>query len=615
MVQLGEYYALLLKFILIIFQTGVTLKWTNDIQHLLLEHFDTIHNSPSQIYHSALPLSPPSWLHKCYSAELLPMVKAVKGLPDQWGVCSRTVLLDSHTQTLSYHDSKIAVGSHPGYIIILDTITGIQTAILSGHAGRVNCVTFSLDGALLVSGSYDMTVKLWDVQTGGVSTTFSGHTDLVWSASISADNNTVASGSRDNTIYLWDIKTGGCHHIIKQQNYVFHVRFSPTDPQLLISISGGQVWQWNANGHQIKPPFGGQGVSFSSDGAQFVSCSQNTVTIHNSNSGVTVSEFQITGSDIYKCSFSPDSRLVAVDVNRTAYCWDIASSEPQLVETFTGHSGDITSLVFSSPTTLISASLDNSVKFWQIGAQPVDPSVIDPKSTPLPSAPIMSISLQAKDGIVITSDLGGMVKTWDISTGIHKASFQTPARNDGRDIQLINERLIMVYHVNGKIYVWDAENEKLLLEVGGFQGYVEDLRISGDGSKIFNLYNSSIWAWSIQTGEAVAEAISCSGGVRSLIVDGSKVWAHTPQSKYEGWDFGISGSTPTKLPGMPTLSNGSILWDPSQGRIKNAVTGRVIFQLSGRFANPADVQCDGSYLVSGYECGEILILNLKDIML
>ena len=100
-----------------------------------------------------------------------------------------------------------------------------------------------------------------------------------------------------------------------------------------------------------------------------------------------------------------------------------------------------------------------------------------------------------------------------------------------------------------------------------------------------------------------------------LTVDGSKAWVHYYQSIYRGWDFGISQLTPTQLSGMPTLSNGSMLWDPRQGRIMNAITGAVIFQLSGRFTNPVDVQCDGSYLVAVYGSGEILILNLKDVIL
>ena len=598
-----------------ILQAGVTSKWTNDSQHFLLEHFDTIHSSPSQIYYSALPLSP-SWLQNCYSAVLSPTVKVVKGLPAEWGVCSRTVVLDSFTRALSYHESKIAVGSKPGDIIILDIITGIQTAVLSGHRYEVNCVTFSPDGASLVSGSCDKTVKLWDVQTGGVVRTFTGHIIPVWSVSISADYTTVASGTYDGTIHLWDIETGGCHHTIKQKNRVNYVMFSPTDPQHLISVSDNKVWQWDVNGCEIKPPFNGKLASFSSDGAQFVTCYEKTVMIHNSSSGATVSEFQITGNHAYQCSFSPDSRLVAVSIGRTIYCWDITSSKPHLVETFIGHNRDITSLVFSSPTTLISASVDKSVKFWQIGAQSIDPAIIDPKSTPPHSAQIMSITLQAKHDIVITSDSDGIVKTWGISTSIHKSSFQTPAKSYKRDVQLINERLILAYYADSKIHVWDAGNGELILEVDKTPHLVQDLKISGDGLKVFLLDAPLVWVWSVQTGKAMGTVeIEYSGTLGSIMVDGRECWAHWPQSEYEGWYLGELGFTPFQISGMPTLSNGRMLWDPRQGRIKNVATGKVIFQLSGRFANPTAVQCGGSYLAAGYESGEILILNLKDVML
>ena len=100
---------------------------------------------------------------------------------------------------------------------------------------------------------------------------------------------------------------------------------------------------------------------------------------------------------------------------------------------------------------------------------------------------------------------------------------------------------------------------------------------------------------------------------RSLIVDGSKVWVHWSQSTYKGWDFGIPGSTPVELSNIPTLPSSNRLWDPNQARVKNAATGEAIFQLSGRFANPVSVQCDGSHLVAGYQSGEILILDLINV--
>ena len=99
----------------------------------------------------------------------------------------------------------------------------------------------------------------------------------------------------------------------------------------------------------------------------------------------------------------------------------------------------------------------------------------------------------------------------------------------------------------------------------------------------------------------------------SLIMDGSKVWVHWPESNYRGWDFGIPSSSPMELSSGPTFTSPSSLWDPMQASIKNLATGEVVFQLSGRFANPVDTQCDGSYLMAGYRSGEMLILDLKNV--
>jgi WD40 repeat protein len=599
-----------------IYKTGVASKWTNDSQRLLLEHFDGIYGTPSHIYHFALPFSPSSsWLHKFYSAELLHIVKVVKGLPVEWGMCSRTVTLDDVTWALSYHNNSIAVGSRPGDIIILNAITGSQTAVLSGHTDVVNDLTFSSDGTLLVSGSDDKTVKLWDIQTGGVIKTFSNHEDSVLPVSISADHTTIASGPNDNTIHLLDIQTGECYHTIEQQDPVYHISFSPTNPKHLISISGDRVWQWDTNGHQIKPAFDGSCIAFSSDGTQFASYHNTVVTVQNSDSGAIIAEFQVAKSDIRYCCFSPDNGLVAVAGGNTAYIWDITSSDPHLIETFIGHTGDITSLAFSSPTTLISASKDKSVKFWQIGVPSMDLVLNGPKSASLTSTPIKSITLQAKDGITITVDSDGMVKTWDISTGLCKASFQTQAKHFKKsDVRLINGRLIFAWSLNNKIHIWDTEKEGLPLE-GNCHGNLEDLRISEDGSRVFSLDEDCFYACSLQTGEVDKVAIEYSESFGSIIVDGSKVWAHWPQSEYQGWDFGIPGSPPVQLSNMPSLPNGRMLWNPRQTKIKNAATGEVVFQLPEVSTNIVDVQCDGSYLVAGYESGEILIVDLKYVVL
>ena len=618
--------------LLMLVQTGVSCKWANDSQHLLLEHFDAICDSPSQIYHSALPFSPSlSWLREYYSIELSQEVRVVKGLPTEWGTCSRTVMLDDSPNALTCWKDIITVALK-SRIIILDGITGSQAAVLSGHTDSVGGLTFSFDGASLVSGSHDKTIKLWDVQTGGIIKTFYGHTNTVYSVSISADCTTVASGSEDKTIRLWDIQTRECHYTIEQQGKVFSVSFSPTNPQHFISAFGGKVQQWNTNGHKINPAHDGSHVAFSLDGTQYISCQGADVEVRHSKSGLIMAKFQAS-SHINHCCFSPDGQLIAIGAGITVYIWDITRSDPHLIRTFIGHTNRIVSLTFSSPSSIISSSYDQSVKRWQIDSPSTDPAMIDPISIPLTSAPTKSVTLQAKDGITITSDSDGVVSIWDLPTGHCKASFQTPAKNPNQsDARLVDSRLIFIWRAHEKIHIWDVERGELLQEVNApgrnvededignpkvsRDGYVEDIKISGDGSKVFCLNWSSIQAWSLQMGEVLDVVEHELDYPESLIVDDSRVWIHSPWEEPEGWDFGIPSSSPVQLsnPPLPQL-NDTKLWDTGLSRIRNTVTGNVVFQLAGRFAKPIDTQLDSGYLVARYGSGEVLILDFNHVTL
>ena len=621
MVQFGEQYAnYSLKTILIAFQAGVHSKWTNDSQRFLLKHFDTIQNSPSHIYHSALPLSPSSsWLQKCYGTELSSVVKVIKGLPTEWGVCSRTVLLTSPPWSLSHHNNIIATGSGHGDIIILNAITGSQTGVFSGHTNRILSLMFSSDGTSLVSGSADYTVKLWDIQTGGIVKTFSGHSNWVYSISISADCTRIASGSRDMTIHLWDIQTGECHYTIQQQDEVSLICFSPTNPQLLLSTSAGKIQQWDTNCHQIKPPFDGTYITFSPDGTQFVSCHEGVATVQISDSGATVAELQVVNSDIEHCCFSPDGKLVAGAVSNNICIWDITNPSPHLAETFISHTQSITSLAFSSPSSLISASEDKSVKIWQIDTLSTGPGVTDTNPAPITPIQIQPIALQAIDGITITSDLDGMVKIWDISTGLCKVSYQTPAKGTGcGDAQLIDDRLICVWFTGDRIQVWDTEKGGLW-EGDSECSWVNHVKISGDKSKVFTLNHESLKAYSIQTGELLCRVeLGGRSYYESLIVNDSRVWMYSPSHGYEEWDFGIPGSLPVQLYNIPPHrlhSSGAILWDIGLYRVEDQATGKVLFQLSRQFIRPVDTQWNEQYLVLYYINGVVLILDFSHLLL
>ena len=542
----------------------------------------------------------------------------IKGAGAEWGICSHTVSLGSHTLALSYWNDTIAIGSTDGDITILDAITGSKIAVLYGHLEIVNCFTFSSDGKSFVSGSYDKTVKLWDMQTGGIVKIFYGHEHYVRSVSISADSTRIASGSWDKKICLWDIQTEKCHYVIGQQNSIQHVSVSPADPYHIVFISDNKVWQWDVNGHQIPFPCHGSYIAFSPDHTQFALCNGKVVTVHNSDSREIVAEFHVANDDVQCCCFSPDSRLVAVAAGRTAYVWNITNPDPHPIETLVGHIWNITSLVFSSPSSLISTSYDDSIKFWQIGVLLTDPVTTDLGSDTLDSPPIQSVSLQAGAGIAISSDENGVVKTWDLSTGLSKASFQTPAvGNSWRDAQLMDGRVIIAWCQGDGIHIWDTSKGALLQIVDNLLFVPKDLKISGDGSKILYLANESIQAWSIHTGELVGDVkleLEQDWYLDPLQMNNSRIWIRFKDSSTQGWDFGIPGFHPIPL------SKGSIerpcldfirgSWETKDPPwIKDTVTGKKVFHMPEEYAQPGEVQWDGQYLVAGYYSGQPLIFD------
>jgi len=271
--------------------------------------------------------------------------------------------------------------------------------------------------------------------------------------------------------------------------------------------------------------------------------------------------------------------------------------------------------------------------------------VIDPISTPGASASIMSITLQATDGITISNDSNGVVRIWDISTGQCNGSFQTPAKDpEHSDVRLINNRLIYVWYLRKKIYIEDVESGELQI-VDTTEGNIKcikvqdgkgdnhvypdiqddkddnrvfsgvyDVKISGDGCRVFCLQWGFIQAWSTLTGEDVGQAdLMCDGKPGLLTVDGSRVWAHsgTMEPQPEGWNFGTMGS-PVQLSNVPP-PNGTKQWDIWRYRITDTATGKVVFYLTGRFGNPCCSQWDGQYLVAGYKPGEVLILDFNHI--
>ena len=646
-------------------QARVSCKWTYESRCFILLNFDAIRASPITIYRDALPFSPSSsWLHEWYTAKSLQTVKVASGGPYEWGACSRVVSFDHFPEVLACHKDTVAVGLSSGDIIALDAITGTRKSAFSGHTDGITSLVFSLDGALLVSGSKDKTVKLWDIQTGGVLKEFDCDTHRPCSVSISPDAIMIASGSHNNAICLWDVRTGKPHRVIErcftgqEGRAVICVKFvQETSSPLMAASEAGLVQQFDIGGSGIGNLVHGDRVAFSSDGRRFVSVEEGPLTVKSSvfkisasspdrlrtvskihthhvvrysRSGTIVTSLSPATLDWDRCCFSTSGEfVVGVDKGR-AYVWNIESAD--LVESFPLHTKQISSLVF--PSSLISASSDKSVRFWQVGGSSPNQVATKKWSTGAASIGVISIYLQVEERTAITINSGGVVGLWDLSTGLRNVFFQPfeASGDNASDARVVEGVLTIVFYgpdSRWKITTWDVEKEAKLRTVvlpPGIHVYGRELRISGDGTRVFGLDTGCIRTWSTSkgtnTGDIPFERQSHSYSP-SFILDGSRLWVCSENSPAQGWDLRNPSSPPLPLTDMPSderrldfiqVDNTNGL-DAGPTRIEDTITKKEVFRLPERFAQPSLTQWDGRYLVAAYnETGKLLILDFAHMI-
>ncbi len=221
----------------------------------------------------------------------------------------------------------LAVASSIG-IWLYNTAIYSETALLTGHTGRVNCITFTLDGKTLASGSSDKTVRLWDVMTGESKQILTGHLHGIYSVAFSPDGKTIAGGStgeRDGEqifgaqIKMWDTATGKPKHTLTAQGQVNSLAIS-SDGNILSSGEGWpgyvvQLWDMDT-GKKLRTLTGHtnwiNSVTFGPDKNTLISSSSDrSIRLWDYDTGKQKRVLVELDNVVNTTAFSPDGSLIA----------------------------------------------------------------------------------------------------------------------------------------------------------------------------------------------------------------------------------------------------------------------------------------------------------------
>jgi hypothetical protein len=228
----------------------------------------------------------------------------------------------------------------------------------------------------------------------------------------------------------------------------------------------------------------------------------------------------------------------------------------------------------------------------------------------------VSANLFVEDSTVVTSDESGVVKTWDFAT-VRKKAFSTPAKGY-QDTHLVGDSLIIVWcpgEFKG-FHVWDVHKGQLLRKIPSFQSHGR-FKISGDGSKIFELSIHYIRAVSMET-EGITDSVALGMWAtgNELYVRGSKVG--TKYKRGWGWDFGgMEVSSYQEFPDRPKLDLVDLpRADGEKSRwIKDTVTNRLVFRLPEGYMMKPDTEMswDGRYLLVWVRSGEVMVIDFDSV--
>ncbi|MFP6750611.1 MAG: hypothetical protein VB855_02960, partial [Pirellulaceae bacterium] len=313
--------------------------------------------------------------------------------------------------------AQVASGEAGGVIRFATVADGASTGDVVGHTKQVTALAYSPDGKQLVSAGADGLVKWWnlplvaprtiatlpvaitsmatdgknvvlgsadgsirmmDPATGNQLRALAGHTGAVITMALHRAGTQVASGQPDGAIRLFNAADGTLVGTLRGHTGAIHaIALHPTLPQLVSGGADGTIRVWQ----NAAPP-----------------------TVTAGTEGVITAQ-----------TFSLDRQLLAVAAmiggNPTIQVRNAANG--QVMATFAGHTGAVTSLAISpDKTRLASGSADKTVRLWTIADAAAEPVVLEGHT-----ATVGAVAFAANGADVFSGAADNSIRQWKVADG------------------------------------------------------------------------------------------------------------------------------------------------------------------------------------------------------
>lgn len=233
-----------------------------------------------------------------------------------------------------------------------------------GHTDNIFSIE-KINDDLIVSGSFDETIKLWRISTGECLKTMIGHQGKVFGI-IKMSDETVISCSEDKTIKTWNINTGECLSSF----------YCETDDRIALLkvndsvIASGTlvVRLWSPDDGEFFSEFIGHEACINSlimitDFVLASGSNDKTIKLWKINTGICIKTLT-SDSCVYVLLKMSGNLIVSGCQNKTIILWDISTGE--CLQNFNNHSNYIWSLAKLNDSLFLSGASDNTIRINKI---------------------------------------------------------------------------------------------------------------------------------------------------------------------------------------------------------------------------------------------------------
>ncbi|CAE7208581.1 unnamed protein product [Rhizoctonia solani] len=420
--------------------------------------------------------------------------------------------------TFSPDGAQIVSTSRGNLVYIWDTETGKQIlGPLEVRSGLlIHSVRYTSDGIHITSGSGDESIHIWDALNGYVVLTLEPYYGAgeVKSVRHSPDNTRIVSVSHIGMICLWDAQTGELilDPFEAEESPISSVEYSPDGQHIFTGSDDGTLRVWSAiDGTMILGPFLGHteaiiSVTFSPDGKRVVSGSEDgSICIWDAQSGeILVSPIERQLNSAESLAFSPDgTTIVSCGYEKTVYVWNARSTQhaPTQVE---GCTESVAALACSPDGTLIVSASGNDLHVWN--AQTGD-LIAGPLTghTNL----VNSLSYSPAGDQFASGSEDQTICIWDAETG---AMTLDPLRAHTNSIVSVSyspdSTSIASGSLDNTICVWDAQTGEIILLLEGHTNLIASVQYSPTGKCIASgSWDQTIRLWNPETGALLLQPL------------------------------------------------------------------------------------------------------------